>query len=151
MRAVVQRVSAASVAVAGEIVGGIEAGLLVLIGVGRHDTAADADALVEKLVGLRVFADEAGRMNRDVGDVAGGVLVVSQFTLLGEVGKGRRPSFVGAAPPDTAEPLVERVVERLRRSGVRCATGRFGAAMEVALVNDGPVTLVLDIVDGRVR
>lgn len=150
MRAVVQRVSRARVRVAGEVVGEIGPGLLVLVGAARGDTAADAAALADKLAGLRVFPDDEGRMNVSVGESGGAVLVVSQFTLLGDVRKGRRPSFTEAAAPEDAEALVDEVVALLRRAGLPCATGRFRAHMEVELLNDGPVTLVLETRDGRV-
>ena len=151
MRAVVQRVSEASVTVDGTVVGAIDGGLLVLVGVGHHDGQAEAAALVDKILGLRIFPDEDGRMNRSVSEIGGGVLVVSQFTLFGSVRKGRRPSFTGAAPPEIAEPLVNRFAELIDAAGVSVANGRFGAHMQVALVNDGPVTIVLDAADGRVQ
>lgn len=151
MRAVVQRVSAAVVRVEGEPVGAIDAGFVVLLGVARGDGAAEADAIAAKIAGLRVFADDRGRMNRSVADVGGSVLLVSQFTLLAEVRKGRRPSFGGAAQPEEADHLVARVETRLRDEGLRVATGVFGAHMEVELVNDGPVTIVIDAVDGAIR
>ena len=150
MRAVVQRVSEASVVVDGETVGAIDAGLLVLVGVHHDDTVADAEALAAKLVSLRIFRDDAEKMNRSVADIGGGVLVVSQFTLYGSVRRGRRPSFTEAALPEVAAPLVERVQKAIAAVGVPVASGRFGAMMDVALVNDGPVTLVLDVADGRV-
>ncbi len=137
--------------VGAETVGAIGQGLAVLVGVAPTDTEADARALADKLVGLRVFADDEGKMNRSVGEVGGSILAVSQFTLLADVGRGRRPSFVGAAPPEVAEPLVERLGELVEERGVPCAGGRFGAMMEVDLINDGPVTLVLDVADGKVR
>lgn len=149
MRAVVQRVSEASVTVEGEIVGEIGRGLLVLVGVGPEDSPTEADALAAKLVGLRIFADDDGLMNLSVADVDGGILVVSQFTLYGDARKGRRPSFVGAAPPELAEPLVERLGQAIRDAGVDVSTGRFGEMMEVRLLNDGPVTLLLELVDGK--
>jgi D-aminoacyl-tRNA deacylase len=151
VRAVVQRVSSASVTVDGAVVGAIGPGLLALVGVAEGDTEADADALAAKLAGLRVFGDAHGRMNRAVSDAGGAVLVVSQFTLLADMARGRRPSFTGAADPAVAEPLVARVVARLAATGVATATGRFGARMAVALVNDGPVTVIVEVVDGRVR
>jgi len=150
MRAVVQRVSWARVRVGGEAVGEIGPGLLVLVGAAAGDTPADAAALADKLAGLRIFPDDEGRMNRSVAEARGAVLVVSQFTLLGDLRRGRRPSFTEAAPPEEAEPLVDLVTEHLRRAGVPCATGRFRAHMEVELLNDGPVTLVLEIRGGRV-
>lgn len=150
MRAVIQRVSRAEVTVDSDLVGQIGTGMLVLVGVGPEDGEAEVAALADKLVGLRIFPDDDGRMNRSVQDVGGGVLVVSQFTLYGDVRKGRRPSFAGAAPPEVAEPLVSDLVARLDAAGVQVATGRFGAMMEVDLVNSGPVTLTLEIVGGRV-
>lgn len=150
MRAVIQRVSRAEVRVDSELVGTIGTGLLVLVGVGPDDGEPEVVALAEKLVGLRIFPDDEGRMNRSVQEVGGGVLVVSQFTLYGDVRKGRRPSFIGAAPPEVAEPLVSDLVARVAVTGVEVATGRFGAMMEVDLVNSGPVTLILEIVRGRV-
>jgi D-tyrosyl-tRNA(Tyr) deacylase len=144
VRAVIQRVSEARVAVAGEVVGEIRHGLCVLLGVAHHDTEADADALCRKIVGLRVFEDETGRFARSLEDVGGGLLVVSQFTLLADTRKGRRPSFTDAAPPERAEALYARFVARARDERVPVATGRFRARMALALVNDGPVTLVLD-------
>lgn len=143
MRAVVQRVSAASVRVAGEAVGAIEGGLLVLVGVADGDTDADLDWLARKLTGLRIFPDEQGKMNRSVIDVSGSVLLVSQFTLCADVGKGTRPSFGRAMEPARAEAMFDRLVAKVSGS-VPVATGRFGAQMEVALTNDGPVTLWLD-------
>ncbi len=151
MRAVVQRVSWARVRVEGETVGEIGPGLLVLVGAAAGDTPADAALLADKLAGLRIFPDDEGRMNRSVAEAGGAVLVVSQFTLLGDLRRGRRPSFTDAAPPEEAEPLVDAVAEHLRRLGVPCATGRFRAHMEVELLNDGPVTLVLEVSGGRVR
>jgi D-tyrosyl-tRNA(Tyr) deacylase len=145
MRAVVQRVSTARVTVGSEVTGEIGPGLLVLLGVAQDDTAADAQWLAEKIVALRIFEDDAGRMNRSVVDAGGGVLVVSQFTLLASTRKGTRPSFNDAAKPELAIPLYE---EFNRHAGVALgrpvATGRFAAMMAVALVNDGPVTLVID-------
>lgn len=150
MRAVVQRVARAEVAVDREVIVEIEQGFLVLLGVGHDDTQADVVALGAKLVGLRVFSDEEGRMNRSLTEVGGSVLLVSQFTLLGDVRKGRRPSFTAAAPPELAEPLVAEVAAAIESHGVPVATGRFGAAMEVSLVNDGPVTVILEVREGRV-
>jgi len=144
MRIVLQRVKRASVEVAGEIVGEIGPGLLLLLGVTHGDTRADADFLVEKTANLRIFSDEAGKMNRSVKDVGGGVLVVSQFTLYGDCRKGRRPAFDAAAPPDLARELYEYFVERMRAQDVPVATGVFQASMQVALVNDGPVTFILE-------
>jgi D-tyrosyl-tRNA(Tyr) deacylase len=144
MRAVIQRVSSASVTVRGEIVGQIGPGLLVLLGVGLGDTAADAEYLAEKVCGLRIFEDEQGKMNRSVQDVSGSLLAVSQFTLYGDARKGKRPSFDAAARPELARSLYELFVERIRASGLPCETGRFQEMMQVELVNDGPVTILLD-------
>jgi D-tyrosyl-tRNA(Tyr) deacylase len=140
----VQRVSEAKVTIAGEVVGQIGRGLLVLLGVAADDTQADADYLADKVVGLRVFEDDADKMNRSLTDIGGELLVVSQFTLLGDCRKGRRPSFIAAAGPELGEQLYEAFVASARNSGIRVATGRFRHTMEVALINDGPVTLLLD-------
>ena len=144
MRAVVQRVSRASVTVDGQVVGQIERGLLVLLGVGQTDAESDASYLAEKIGGLRIFEDEDGRMNVSVVDAGGSVLAVSQFTLYGDVRKGKRPSFDAAARPERAKELYEFFVARIRALGLRCETGIFQAVMEVELVNDGPVTILLD-------
>jgi D-tyrosyl-tRNA(Tyr) deacylase len=144
VRAVVQRVSEARVAVDGAVVGEIGRGLCVLLGIGHGDTEAEADSLCKKIVGLRIFEDEAGRFARSLEDVGGGMLVVSQFTLYADTTKGRRPSFTDAAPPAAAEALYEHFVTCARSGPAPVATGRFGARMAVALVNDGPVTLVID-------
>jgi len=144
MRAVVQRVSRAQVTVDGEITGEIGPGLLVLVGVGRDDTETDAVYLAEKIAGLRVFEDQAGKMNLGVHEIGGSVLAVSQFTLYGDVRRGKRPSFDAAAAPETALALYEFFVERIRTEGLRCETGRFQATMKVELVNEGPVTILLD-------
>jgi len=144
MRAVVQRVLRGRVVVEGETVGEIGPGFVVLLGVSRDDTEADADYLAEKVAGLRVFEDEQGRMNRPLQDVGGAVLAVSQFTLYGDVRRGRRPGFDRAARPEQAEPLYQRFVEQLRARGLTVATGRFQTHMEVELVNDGPVTILVD-------
>jgi len=144
MRAVVQRVSRASVIVGGEITGAIDLGLLVLLGVGKEDNGADAAYLAEKIAGLRIFEDDAGKMNLSVIDVGGAVLAVSQFTLFGDVRRGKRPSFDAAARPERARELYEHFVERVRALGLRCETGRFQAMMDVELVNSGPVTILLD-------
>jgi len=144
MRAVVQRVTHASVEVDGETVGAIDDGLLALVGVAADDDERDATELAQKLAHLRIFEDEAGRMNRSLLEVAGGLCVVSQFTLFGDCRKGRRPYFGDAAPPDLAEPLVDKLVETARALGVRTETGRFQATMNVSLLNRGPVTLLLD-------
>ncbi|MDT8440691.1 MAG: D-aminoacyl-tRNA deacylase [Desulfuromonadales bacterium] len=144
MRAVLQRVSRACVRVDGETVGAIGSGLLVLLGVEAGDSSRDAAALADKTAGLRIFEDTDGKMNRSVQEAGGAVLVVSQFTLLGDCRKGRRPGFSAAAPPALAVPLYEEFVGQLRRTGVEVATGVFRASMQVELVNEGPVTLLLD-------
>ena len=144
MRAVVQRVSRARVTVREEVTGKIDRGLLVLIGIGATDTEADADYLADKIAGLRIFEDEHGKMNLSVGEIDGSVLAVSQFTLYGDVRRGKRPSFDAAAPPEKARMLYEYFVERIRAAGLRCETGRFQEMMQVELVNDGPVTILLD-------
>ncbi len=144
MRAVVQRVSRASVSVEGSITGAIEIGLLVLLGVGQDDDRSDADYLVDKVVGLRIFEDAEEKMNRSVVDVGGAILAVSQFTLYGDVKRGKRPSFDAAARPEKARELYEYFVNGVRELGVRCETGVFQATMEVELVNSGPVTIMID-------
>lgn len=150
MLAVVQRVSRASVAVAGAEIAAIESGLLVLVGVQPSDTVTDAQALAIKLVGLRIFSDDEGKMNLSVVDVGGSMLVVSQFTLLAQTARGRRPSFTGAAPPDVAAPLIGELTEAVRQAGIPVRSGEFGAHMTVELVNDGPVTLLLRTSNGQV-
>lgn len=144
MRAVVQRVSRGRVTVEGQVVGEIGKGYVVLLGVAREDDPAAADYLADKVAGLRVFEDEEGKMNRSVQEVGGAVLAISQFTLYGDVRRGRRPGFDRAGRPEQAEPLYERFVERLRALGVPVETGRFQTHMEVELVNDGPVTILVD-------
>jgi len=144
MRAVVQRVSRARVSADGSVTGEIAMGLLILLGVGRDDTSAVATSLAEKISNLRIFEDEAGKMNRSLLDVKGRALVVSQFTLYGDARGQRRPSFVAAAPPEQAKNVYEEFAEALRRLGVTVATGVFGAMMSVELVNEGPVTILLD-------
>ena len=144
MRAVVQRVSRASVKVNGVFTGQIAEGLLVLLAVAHDDDEAGADYLAAKIAGLRIFEDEAGKMNRSVMDIGGAVLAVSQFTLYGDVRRGKRPSFDAAARPERAQSLYEYFVGRLRALGLRCETGRFQEMMEVELVNHGPVTILLD-------
>lgn len=145
-----QRVTRASVEIDGVVVGSIDSGFLLLVGIEPSDTEDDIARAVEKVGHLRVFPDEAGQMNRSLLETDGSALVVSQFTLLGDLRKGRRPSFVGAAPPQEAEAMVDRFVEGLRRSGVHVETGVFGSSMNVELVNSGPVTILLEIRDGRV-
>jgi D-aminoacyl-tRNA deacylase len=144
MRAVVQRVSRCCVTVEGKVTGEIGAGLLVLLGVSKTDSESAADYLVEKIIGLRIFEDGEGKMNLSVAEAGGAVLVVSQFTLYGDVRRGRRPSFDGAARPEEARRLYEYFVSRIRAAGLRCETGEFQAMMEVELVNSGPVTILLD-------
>jgi len=144
VRAVVQRVAEASVSVDAEVVGRIGAGLVVLLGVGTADDEGDASYLADKVLNLRVFPDEDGQMNLSVLDVRGGLLVVSQFTLFGDARRGRRPSYIDAAPPEQASRLYASFVERVRGSGLAVATGVFRAMMDVALVNRGPVTILLD-------
>jgi D-tyrosyl-tRNA(Tyr) deacylase len=144
MRAVVQRVSRASVVVAGETVGAIDAGLAVLLGVTHDDTPERAKWLAEKVAGLRIFNDADGKMNRDLTEIGGAMLIVSQFTLYGDCRKGKRPSFIDAAPPEIAIPLYEAFINGVKALGIPTATGRFGADMKVELVNDGPVTLIVE-------
>jgi D-aminoacyl-tRNA deacylase len=144
MRAVLQRVSRAKVTIAGEVAGEIGPGLLVLLGITHDDTPEQARWLAEKTTGLRIFGDADGKMNRDVTEIGGSVLIVSQFTLYGDCRKGRRPSFISAAPPATAIPLYAEFINAVKALGVPVATGRFGADMQVELVNDGPVTVIVD-------
>lgn len=144
MRVVLQRVSSASVKIDGVVTGEIGPGLVLLLGIAKDDGPEDVEYVVNKCAGLRIFGDDQGKMNRSLHDVGGEVLAISQFTLFGDTRKGRRPSFESAAPPEQAEPLYELAVERLRERGIRVATGRFGAYMEVSLVNDGPVTLTVE-------
>ena len=144
MRIVLQRVSEASVQVAGETVGSIGCGLLLLLGITRADTTSEADVLAAKIAGLRIFPDEEGKMNRSVKDAAGSILVVSQFTLYGDTRKGRRPGFDAAAPPERARTLYEYFVGRLRAEGLEVSTGVFQATMRVKLINDGPVTFIVE-------
>jgi len=148
MRVVVQRVTRARVSANGEITGEIGLGLLVLLGVGVGDTRAEADYLVDKTIGLRIFEDAGGKMNLSVAEVGGALLVVSQFTLYGDARRGKRPSFDAAAPPDEARELYEYFVEKVRSAGLRCETGRFQETMQVELVNEGPVTILLDSAKG---
>lgn len=150
MRALVQRVTGARVRVAGEVIGEIGAGLCVLVGVTHDDDAVGATKLAAKVANLRVFDDDEGAMNRSLLETGGGALVVSQFTLYGDTARGRRPSWVAAARPEHAEPLIEAFGRELEGLGVPVATGRFGADMEVELVNDGPVTLMLEVPPTRV-
>ena|SRR5882762_7056024 len=148
MRAVVQRVSRARVTVKGNTTGEIGLGLLVLLGVGQEDTEADAAYLAEKIAGLRIFEDDHGKMNLGLQEVGGSVLAVSQFTLYGDVRRGKRPSFDAAASPEKARQLYEFFVEQIRQAGLLCETGRFQEMMQVELVNDGPVTILLDSAKG---
>ena len=147
MRALIQRVTQASVSIEGETVGAIGRGLAVLLGVARGDVAEDAERLARKTAELRIFPDAAGHFDLSLLDIGGGALIVSQFTLLADTRRGRRPDFTAAAPPEEAEPLVERYVSVLKQMGVPVATGRFGAHMLVEILNDGPVTILLDTVD----
>lgn len=144
MRAVIQRVSEGSVSVEGKIIGEINQGLVILLGVTHDDTREDADYLSEKIANLRIFNDDAGKMNRSLLDVSGAVLAISQFTLYGNTRKGRRPSFVEAAPPEIADPLYEYFMANIREKGVVVEKGQFGAMMQVKIFNDGPVTILLD-------
>lgn len=144
MRAVVQRVTRAAVTVDESVVGTIGLGLLVFLGVGRSDTTASADYVIDKLLGLRVFEDQEGKMNLSVREVGGAILVVSQFTLFGDVRRGKRPSFDDAARPEQAHTLYEYIVGKIREQGIECATGKFQAMMNVSLMNDGPVTILID-------
>lgn len=149
MRACIQRVSEARVVVDGNVVGAIGPGLVVLLGIAEGDNDDDLRWLTEKIVRLRIFSDAAGKMNRSLAEVAGEMLVVSQFTLLGDCRKGRRPSFIAAAKPEIADPMYGRFCEHVREQGIRVATGQFAADMQVALVNDGPVTLWIDTEERR--
>lgn len=144
MKAVIQRVKESSVTVDGEVVSRIGPGLMVLLGVGDGDGTADADYLADKAVNLRIFEDDRGKMNRSLLETGGAMLVVSQFTLLGDCRKGRRPSFINAAEPEKAEHLYEYFVRKVRENGISAETGRFRAMMDVSLINDGPVTLILE-------
>jgi D-tyrosyl-tRNA(Tyr) deacylase len=144
MRAVVQRVSRAKVTVTGAVCGEIGLGLLVLLGIGEHDREADAEYCAEKICGLRIFEDDQGKMNRSVAEVGGAILAVSQFTLYGDVRRGKRPSFDAAARPEQARSLYEHFVQRVRAAGLHCETGRFQQMMQVELVNEGPVTILVD-------
>jgi D-aminoacyl-tRNA deacylase len=149
VRLVVQRVAEAEVTVEGEVVASIGPGLLVLVGVGSTDQPADAKSAAEKLAGIRIFADETGQMNESIVDTGGEILVVSQFTLLAEVRRGRRPSFTGAAAPELAAPLIDAMTQHLIDVGIPTKSGKFGARMAVSSLNDGPVTLVLEFREGR--
>lgn len=145
MRVVLQRVSEARVKVEGSVVSAIGPGLVLLVGVEPEDTIEDVRVVVDKVAGLRVFPDDVGKMNLSIGDVGGEILVVSQFTLLGDIRKGRRPSFTNAADPDRAAPLIDQMVEGFGQMGISTGSGIFGAFMELGLVNDGPVTLVFSV------
>ncbi len=142
--------SEADVSVEGEMIAAIGAGLVVLVGVATEDTEQDAMTLATKLVGLRIFPDDDRKMNRSIVDVGGSMLLISQFTLLADLRKGRRPAFNGAAPPEIAEPLLATFAAAIEAEGVEVEQGRFGAMMDVSLTNDGPVTIVIDVVDGKV-
>ncbi len=144
MKAVVQKVSKANVKVEKAVIGEIQTGLVVLLGVGHNDTEKEADYLAGKLVNLRIFGDDNGKMNKSLIDVKGDLLVVSQFTLMGDCSKGRRPSFINAAPPDMANKLYEYFIEQTKIKGIKTETGKFQALMDVSLVNEGPVTILLD-------
>ncbi|WP_430610289.1 D-aminoacyl-tRNA deacylase [Enterococcus sp. DIV0876] len=147
MKAVIQRVSQASVAIEGTIVGEIKQGLMVLLGITHEDTQADVDYLIRKIQHLRIFEDDDGKMNRSLSAIDGAILSISQFTLYGDTKKGNRPSFIKAAPPVIAVPLYEAFNQGLTEAGLTVATGRFGADMQVSLINDGPVTIVIDTKD----
>jgi len=149
MKGLLQRVSRAAVSVDGEVIGAIAAGLCVLVGVGHEDDEHDADLLAERLIGLRIFEDQQGKMNRSLVEIGGSMLVVSQFTLMADTRRGRRPSFVAAAAPDRAAALIERVVSVVRAGGIEVATGRFGTHMKIDIGADGPVTLMLDTRERR--
>jgi D-tyrosyl-tRNA(Tyr) deacylase len=153
MRAVIQRVKRGSVSIAGEIVGQCGQGYVILLGVGQGDTALQADYLINKIVGLRIFEDEAGKMNLAISDLnpPGQILLISQFTLYADTRKGRRPSFINAAAPDLAAPLVDYVVAKLQAAGLQVETGRFGAEMQVEILNDGPVTIMLDSAEANLK
>lgn len=150
MRAVVQRVSSASVSISGETVGKVGQGFMILLGIKEDDTPSLCSYLADKCAGLRVFSDPEGKMNLSLSEIGGEILVISQFTLYGDCRKGRRPSFITAAKPETAIPLYERFVAELRDKGIHVETGRFGADMQVSLLNDGPVTLILDTDEMRI-
>ena len=151
MRIVLQRVDRAVVTVENQTTGAIDGGLVALAGVAEGDTVADARVAAEKVIGLRIFSDDDGKMNRSIGDVGGSILVVSQFTLLADVAKGRRPSFAAAARPEEAIPILQTFTDTIEAADVVVEHGRFGAHMKVELVNDGPVTIVLDTQDGRIQ
>jgi D-tyrosyl-tRNA(Tyr) deacylase len=148
MRVVLQRVSRAGVSIEGSKTVSIGRGLLLLVGIGPEDRPEEIDAAVDRISGLRIFSDEGGKMNLSISDVAGEILVVSQFTLYGDLARGRRPSFSGAAAPEQAAPLIDRLVEGFRRAGLGVSSGEFGAKMSVGLVNDGPVTFSMEFRDG---
>lgn len=144
MRAVVQRVLYASCEVKGEIAGKIDKGLLIFLGIGKDDNEADIDYIIDKVINLRIFEDESGKMNLSVKDVGGSILLISQFTLFGDVRKGRRPSFDSAMPPDNAEILYEKSIQKFKNTNIKIETGRFKEMMKISLLNDGPVTILLD-------
>ena len=151
MKAVIQRVFSASVSVDGIEVGSINRGLLILLGVAQKDTSTDLEYLIKKTVGLRIFKDEHANMNLSIEDVGGEALVVSQFTLCADINQGRRPSFLNAAPPEMADNMYQQYCKKLRKENISVQTGQFGALMEVKLVNDGPVTIVLDSREGKIN
>lgn len=150
MRAVVQRAKNANITVDGQVIGAIDHGLVVLLGVGQEDTEADIDALVNKLIHLRIFEDDADKMNLSLQDIEGSILSISQFTLYADIRKGRRPSFMKAASPNDAEKLYNQFNEKLVEAGIHVETGQFGAMMEVSLVNDGPVTIIVETEAGKI-
>jgi len=145
MKALIQRVSLASVSVAGDVIGAVDQGLLVFVGIEKGDTVAQAERMASRLLSYRVFSDDANKMNLSVSDVGGGLLLISQFTLAADTNTGKRASFSSAAPPEEAEPLFNRVVDQIRQQHASVATGKFGADMQVSLVNDGPVTFLLTV------
>ncbi|WP_320048020.1 D-aminoacyl-tRNA deacylase [uncultured Ilyobacter sp.] len=144
MRVVIQRVSKAQVSVEGKVIGKIDKGFLILLGITHRDNEKDANWLVNKISGLRIFSDENGKMNKSIEDIGGEILLISQFTLYGEARKGRRPSFIDAAKPDVAVPLYNKFTKLVKEKGIRISTGEFGADMKVELLNDGPVTMIID-------
>lgn len=150
MKLVIQKSKEAHVKVGGEITGQIDSGLVVLVGITHQDTEADIDALIQKMIHLRIFPDEAEKMNLSLIDTGGSILSISQFTLYADVRKGRRPNFTSAAKPDKANELYELFNEKIRKEGIRVETGEFGAMMDVSLVNEGPITIILETIDGKI-